>query len=147
MFLLSCPFSYKFFLPKYYLSVLYIMRHLFSLLIVVFETQYRKDITQLLEVQKTLTAISLSTWSTSTLSNREALVLFLLTKVTVYLTVKYDSLFTLIWLCRLLFLFSYNNIIFFHFNLNLALKYKTAAFLRKLCSNQKYRACPAQFNV
>jgi len=45
------------------------MRHLFSLLIVVFETQYRKDIKQLLEVQKTLTAISLSTWSTSTWSN------------------------------------------------------------------------------
>ena len=89
------------------------MRHLFPLLTVVFETQYRKDIKQLLEVQKTLTAISLSTWRTSTLSNGGALVLFLLTKVTVYLTVKYDSLFTLIWLCRLLFLFSYNNIIIF----------------------------------
>jgi hypothetical protein len=89
------------------------MRHLFPLLIVVFETQYRKDITQLLEVQKTLAAISLSTWSTSTLSNGETLVLFLLTKITVYLIVKHDSLFTLTWLCRLLFLFSYNNIIIF----------------------------------
>jgi len=71
------------------------MRHLFPLLIVVFETQYRKNIKQLLEVQKTLTAISLSTWSTYTLSNGEALVLLLLTKITVYLTVKHDSLFTL----------------------------------------------------